>query len=35
VRDRAHEFARVRLASGTVLKAGRATRARLNGERSP
>jgi hypothetical protein len=35
VRDRAHELARVRLASGTVLRAGRATRARLNGERSP
>lgn len=35
VRDRAHELARVRLASGTVLKAGRATRARLNGERLP
>ena len=35
VRERAHELARVRLASGTVLRAQRATRARLNGERSP
>ena len=35
VRDRARELARVRLASGTVLKAGRAPRPRLNGERSP
>jgi hypothetical protein len=35
IRDRAHELARVRLASGTVLRARRATRARLNGERLP
>jgi len=35
VRDRAQELARVRLASGTVLKAGRAPRPRLNGERLP
>jgi len=34
VRDRAHELVRVRLASGTVLKARRAARGRLNGERS-
>jgi len=34
VRDRAYDLVRVRLASGTVLKARRAIRARLNGERS-
>lgn len=34
VRDRALGLARVRLASGTVLKARPVTRARLNGERS-
>lgn len=34
VRDRAYELVRVRLASGTVLKGKRATRARLNGEPS-
>jgi len=34
VRDQAYDLVRVRLASGTVLKARRATRARLNGERA-
>ncbi len=34
VRDRAYALARVRLASGTVLRATRVTRARLNGERA-